>query len=93
MCFISEPCTPGITLNTMANDLQFAGIDPGRILKGQIKDLGDLIEMGLSDPCYMDVMGDFRDRFRLIRYGKFYTMIKGEKQKNIFNVAIFTYFT
>lgn len=68
VCFISEACTPGITLNTMANDLQFAGIEPGHILKGQIQNLADVIETRLRDPHYIKVMGDFRDRFRLIRY-------------------------
>ena len=59
----------------MANDLQFAGIDPGRVLKGQIKDLGDLIEIGLRDPHYIEEGHLIKDRFRLIRYGKFYSII------------------
>ena len=76
----------------MANDLQFAGIEPGHILKGQIQNLADVIETRLRDPHYIKVMGDFRDRFRLIRYGnvqidKFVYNLSHVMRKRIFRVC------
>ena len=58
----------------MATDLEFAGIEPGEVLRKQIQNLGDLIEGNIYHPRYMKNVGDFTNLFRLIRYGRFSTL-------------------
>ena len=67
---MSEVCTAGYTLSTMAKELPYAGVRPGEILTKQIRNLGDVIDGRLHETLYKKSVGDFTKKFCLIRYGK-----------------------
>lgn len=67
---MTEVCTAGYTLNTMATELPYAGVRPGEILTKQIRNLGDVIDGRLHETLYKESVGDFTKIFCLIRYGK-----------------------